>query len=323
MVTTEVFKKLKPMLATSSAPFSSNEYIYEVKWDGFRCLSYLDKVTLLMSRNSLDFSHKFPELAGINGLAKRRPLILDGEIVIMDQGVPSFYELQKRGWAREAGAITRAAGGKPAIYVVFDILYAGDDKLMGLPLVERKDILKRHIEPNERLVISEGVDECGNEFYRACVTKGLEGVVAKRQDSLYLPGKRSPNWKKFKKAFEGEFIVCGYKQTHGGSRRVDSLLLGCSTEGKLVYQGTVGVGLGGITGERLYEVLSLLKQDSPLFNIPREAARGLNWVKPAICCAVKFLEPAKDGGLRHPVFRGVREDLGVVDCTGISGAMGC
>lgn len=323
MVTQELFNKLKPMLAVSSEPFDSSEFLYEVKWDGFRCLSYLDdNKTVLHSRNNLDFSLKFPELAGINKLARGLPLILDGEIIIMDQGVPSFYELQKRGWTREPQAIMRAARANPATYVVFDILYAGDEKLTELPLSRRKEILIQTMDVAECLFISESIPVSGRDFYAACIARGLEGVVAKKSDSRYLPGKRSDNWRKFKKAFEGDFVICGFKQTHPGSDRVDVLLLGGFDSGQLHFQGTVGVGLGGIAGQRMYQLLHPLKSDTSLFPVPKEVLHRLSWVRPQLCCSVEFLEPARDGGLRHPVFRGVREELGVTDCTGITGALG-
>lgn len=320
MITKEILKKLKPMLAVSAEPFNSEEYIYEVKWDGFRCLSFLGDITALQSRNNLDFTRKFPELEGLHRHAKK-PVIIDGEIVIMDNGIPSFYELQKRGWAKDKLAIAKAAREKPATYVVFDILYAGDEKLIGLPLSKRKEILREMIRPDERIYISEGIPENGIEFYRACVDRDLEGIVAKKLDSVYLPGKRSHHWKKIKKSLEGDFVVCGYKQTVKGSSRADSLLLGVVLKDSLVFQGLVGSGLGGIIGGEIYKLLKPLNRDNPLFKIPRELARGLIWVKPAVCVSVEFLEPAKDGGLRHPVFRGIRQDLEPEECTGIEGAL--
>lgn len=316
-----VLSKLKPMLATSSPPFDSKDYIFEVKWDGFRCLSYLGGSTVLQSRNRLDFTHKFPELEGLHHLIKKGPLVVDGEIIIMDGGIPSFYELQKRGWTRDTMSAAAQAAQKPATYVVFDVLYSGEDKLLNLPLLDRKEILRQVLASDERLFISEGVSERGIDFYRACIARDLEGVVAKKTDSTYMPGKRSPYWKKFKKAFEGEFIICGYKMSQAGSERVDGLLLGVIAEGGPVFQGTVGVGLAGLVGRELYKMLAVIRSETPLFKVPREAARGLVWVIPKYCCAVEFLEPARDGGLRHPVFRGLRMDLNPEDCTGIAGAI--
>ncbi len=320
MVAINTFRKLRPMLATSAEPFNSKDFIYEVKWDGFRCLSYLGEETILQSRSGLDFTRKFPELAGINKLARRRPVIVDGEIIIMDAGLPSFYELQKRSWTQDSGSIAAAAAKKPATYIVFDILYAGGDKLISLPLAERREILRSLIEPGKNLLLSEGIYEQGVEFYRACIDRNLEGVVAKKLDSVYVPGKRSTSWFKFKKALAGDFVICGYKQTHKGSKRVDSLLLGCYCGGSLAFQGIVGVGLGGVTGQKLYNLLHPLQRDVPLFGVPKEIVRGLTWTEPITCCTVEFLEPAKDGGLRHPVFKGIREDLTPQECSGIAGA---
>ncbi len=321
MVTKELLKKLKPMLAVSAEPFDSEEYIFEVKWDGFRCLSFLGDTTVLQSRNNLDLSHKFPELSNLHRQIEGQPVILDGEIVIMDNGVPSFYELQKRGWSGEKSAIQRAAREKPATYVVFDILFVGDEKILNLPLLKRKEILKSIITPDDRLYISEGIPEDGTEFFRACVERDLEGIVAKKADSTYVPGKRTPYWKKIKKSLEGEFVICGYKQTVKGSNRVDVLLLGCPGEKGFVFQGSVGVGLGGVTGRKIFSLLKPLEIKTPIFRVPREIAKGMTWVEPVICCAVEFLEPARDGGLRHPVFRGLRQDIRPADCTGIAGAL--
>lgn len=321
MITPEVLEKLKPMLAVSAEPFDSGNFLYEVKWDGFRSLAYLGESTVLQSRNKLDFSSKFPELSLIHRQALVRPLIIDGEIIIMEDGVPSFYELQKRGWGGKNGVIARAARTSPATYVVFDILYRENDNLMNLPLTDRKKVLRQVLRPNERICISEGIEGRGIEFYHACIERDLEGIVAKKMDSPYLPGKRSSNWRKIKKSLEGEFIVCGYKQTSNASRRVDALILGCLIENKLVFQGAVGVGLGGVLGEKLYNLLLPLHNILPLFRDPQDTIRGVTWVKPSLCCSVQFLEPARDGGLRHPVFRGLRTDLGPEDCTGIAGAI--
>lgn len=310
------------MLAVSSEPFDSDEYFFEVKWDGFRCLSLLNKEgTILKSRNNTNFSFKFPELCKINDSATKKPVILDGEIVIMDGGVPSFYELQKRGWTSEVKAISRAAQSNPATYVVFDILFYDKVALYNLPLQQRKEILKESITPNESIYISEGITGHGLAFYEACVQKNLEGIVAKKIDSIYIPGKRSVHWKKIKKSLEGDFIICGFKQSEKGSQRVDGLILGCFHENKLAYQGTVGVGLAGMTGKMLFAKLFHHQLPNPLFKVPKEVNRNIQWVEPVFCCSVQFLEPAKDGGMRHPVFRGLREDLRPNDCKGIFEAL--
>ncbi len=315
------FRTLDPMLAVPAEPFSSPEYIFEVKWDGFRCLAYLDDNTILQSRNRLEFGHKFPELEGITRLIRKHPAIIDGEIIIMEGGRPSFYELQKRGWTKDVRSIARESAVKPATLVVFDILLSGDTVVTGVPLAERKEILREIVEPDDRIFISEGIPGKGLEVYQACIEQELEGVVGKRADSLYYPGRRVEFWKKFKKAHEGDFVICGYRQTHENTERVDSLILGCPVGNEMVFQGAVGVGLGGITGQKLYRELRSLIIDTPLFKVPQNVSRGLKWVRPVICCSVEFLEPARDGGLRHPVFRGLRHDLDPEECTGIAGAV--
>ncbi|WP_418790265.1 non-homologous end-joining DNA ligase [Phosphitispora sp. TUW77] len=311
------FRKLKPMLATSASPFNSPEYIFEVKWDGFRCLAYFDDdKTVLQSRNRLDFSNKFPELGQIHRLVARHPAIIDGEIIIMENGKPSFYELQKRGWTSDDRSIARKSAAKPATYVAFDILFAGEEILTGVPLIERKEILKGIVEPDDRLFVSEGIPEKGREIYHACIKQDLEGVIGKKSDSLYYPGRRTQYWKKFKKVYEGDFIICGYKQTYDNSERVDSLILGLLEGTQMFFQGAVGVGLGGTPGKALYKALQPLINDKPLFELPQDVVRGIKWVKPEICCSVEFLETARNGRLRHPVFKGLRVDLEPEDCSG-------
>lgn len=317
-----VFDKLKPMLAVSSEPFDSDEYIFEVKWDGFRCLSLIcDGRIIIKSRNNLSFSDRFPELMNIGNSITKQPVILDGEIVVLDGGMPSFYEIQKRGWMKERGSILRASKTKPATYVVFDVLHLGEENLFNMPLERRLEILGEVTRPDDRIYVSEGILGQGIAFYQACMQRNLEGIVAKQIDSTYIPGKRSQYWRKIKKSLEGDFVICGFKQSEKGSRRIDVLLLGCAIQNGLAYQGTVGVGLAGKTGEILFELLSSHKRPDSLFKVPKEVNRHINWVEPFTCCSVQFLEPARDGGMRHPIFRGLREDLKPEECTGIIGAL--
>lgn len=315
------FNKIQPMLAVTAEPFDSEEYLFEVKWDGFRCLSLHEPGhTFLKSRNNRSFDQKFPELAGIHENMGRQSVILDGEIIIMDQGTPSFYQLQKRGWAQDEETIKRNAKIKPATYIAFDIISLGNEDLTQMPLEKRRELLKEIIRQDDRIYVSEAMTGQGKAFFQICAERNLEGVIAKKIDSLYMPGKRSAEWKKIKKSLEGDFIICGFKQTVRETARLDALILGIYLEKKLVFQGAVGVGLGGSMGEIVYQLVSSLKRETPLFPVPQDINKGIQWIAPLVCCSVQYLEPSKEGGLRHPVFRGVREDLQPHACTGISGS---
>ena len=296
------------MLAVNSEPFDSPDFLYEVKWDGYRCLAYLEaNKTVLRSRNQREITPVFPELAGLHNHVRKRPALLDGEIVIFQSGLPSFAALQARAFAADPEKTARLAGKAPALLITFDLLYSGGVSCLREPLEKRKEILAEILVAGGPAVISEFISGRGREFFRACAERGLEGVVAKRLGSPYLPGKRSLCWRKFRHTKEIDLVICGYQKGRGG-RKLGSLVVAESAAGKLLYRGKVGSGLDREEERRLLELLPSLEIKTPPLDLPPQEGRGVLWVKPALVCAVNFLGLTGDGLLRHPVYRGLRFD---------------
>lgn len=307
---------LRPMLAVNSEPFDSEAHLFEVKWDGYRCLAYLAENTELRSRNLLDLTAKFPELAGLHRQIQGRPAILDGEIVVLDNGKPSFAGLQARGRMNDLKRIGRASLEKPAVFIAFDILYLKGRSVLELPLEERKELLKVDVEPGDEVALSQFILEAGGDFYKACVKEGLEGVVAKRLDSVYLPGRRSAAWKKIRHTREADLIIGGYQYGTAG-RNLGSLVLGGYREGKLVYQGKVGTGFSLREAEALLEGLRQLEIIKETMAVPREERKRTRWVRPVLVCNVEYLTTTAEGYLRHPVFKGIRTDKSPEECQAV------
>ncbi|TDA69985.1 MAG: ATP-dependent DNA ligase [Clostridia bacterium] len=295
------------MLAVPGSPFDSPEFIYEVKWDGYRCLAYLDRETRLQSRNLLDISARFPELADLHRTVTATPVVLDGEIIVLgEDGRPSFSRLQARGRLSEPRRT-------PAIYVAFDALFYQGQNICREPLLRRKERLEQAVPERENLIISRYVEEHGRDFFRACVQAGLEGTMAKEKGSLYLPGKRSPHWRKFRHTRQGDFVVVGYEPGRG-KRLLGSLILAESRDGNLVYRGKVGTGFDRGEEEYLWQQLLNLAPSPPPFSaIPQEASRAI-WVQARLVCTVRYLEMTPEGCLRHPVYAGLRPDKEPEEC---------
>jgi len=305
---------LRPMLAVSSEPFDSSDYLFEIKWDGYRCLIYLeDNTTILRSRNGFDLSGQFPELAGLHKEVKQQPAILDGEIVVLKNGKPSFSRIQSRGRLKDPIRIGRARAEDPAIFIPFDILYCAGKNIMELTLKTRKERLEESVVNGEAIVTSQYILNEGLKFFAACVEQGLEGVVAKKIDSIYLPGRRSSSWLKFRHTREADLVICGYQPGVSG-RRLGSLVLGGYKDGRLVYQGKVGTGFSEQEYEALLDGLRKLEVVQEPLLVPREEKRRTIFVRPSLVCSVEYLTTTGEGYLRHPVYRGIRWDKPPEEC---------
>ncbi len=305
---------VKPMLAVPAQPFDDTDYFFEIKWDGYRCLAYLDGQTTLVSRNLKNITDTFPDLRGLSQYVRDKPLVLDGEIIVLNDGIPSFDALQSRAKLMNENRVFRAAQVLPAIYVAFDILYRRGKSLMQFSLSERRDCLQKVVITGNNLIISQPVLGDGVSYYRACVDKGLEGVVAKRMDSIYVPGTRSIYWKKLRHTREVDLVICGYRAGQG-SRLLGSLVLAAWNGANFVYQGMVGSGFSRD------EELSLLKKLADLGTISRPLqdsnlvpVHDIHWVRPRLVCRVEYLTLTRDGILRHPVYKGLRGDKAPEEC---------
>lgn len=290
-------KNISPMLiAQMQEPFDDPEWIYELKLDGLRCIAYLenDKVILRNKRN-MELLPRFIELKDIYKQVTDR-CILDGELVVMVNGVPDFYELQKRTMLTSKTRIGLEAARLPASFVAYDCLQAGDKVLLDVPLMERKQILKKLVQENERMAISRYIPENGVQLFQLTIEKELEGVVAKKASSLYYQGKRTKDWIKFKRMADKDFLICGYEPG-----KVISLILGEYRNGELVYAGTVSWGVRR-------EVIKALTKGNCPFRENVKPDGDIVWCKPEKTCIVEYMPNTLDA-LRQPVFKGIRDDV--------------
>lgn len=312
-IKTATLPVIHPMLAVSSQPFDSPGHLYEIKWDGYRGLVYLDGGTDILSRNLIDIGLKFPELGQLHNQVGGQPAVIDGEIVVFENGKPSFAGIQSRGRSVGDGLISRGSIERPAVFVAFDVLYHKGKTVMDLPLGERKKLLGEMVSPGDEIILSQYISENGVDFYNACAGQGLEGVVAKALASPYLPGRRSAHWKKFRHTREADLIICGYQPGRGG-RALGSLVLGACREGRPVYQGKVGTGFDSREAAALLEALGRIETGQAVPETPAAEKKQTRWVKPLLVCTVNYLTTTAEGYLRHPVYRGLRRDKSPGEC---------
>jgi DNA ligase D-like protein (predicted ligase)/DNA ligase D-like protein (predicted 3'-phosphoesterase) len=293
-------------------PFSGKNWIFEIKWDGFRAIAYVNHELSLKSRNQKELKYNFPELGELIQLA--RNVVLDGEIVVMKEGKPDFQALLERGQATSPVEIELKSKRSPVVYVVFDILEKEGVSLVDLPLTERKRILKDSVKEGKHVLLSDFVEEKGEAYYNVALEKGLEGVMAKKKDSFYEPGIRSSSWLKIKKLRSCDCVIFGY--TRGSGTREDTfgaLLLGLYDGNKPVYIGKVGTGFSQAVLQTLTEKFRKLKINKAPFkpDIPNE----VTWLKPDLVCAVGYQVVTHDRRLRMPRFVGLRGDKLPSECT--------
>ena len=303
----------QPMLATLAEPFDSAAFIYEIKWDGYRCLAFLDSNTRLLSRNAKDLTQVFPDLAQLNQRIKYPGCLLDGEIVALRNGKPSFSQLQKRAQLRNELLIKRAVHNIPVVYIVFDLLYRNHQPVFQEPWENRRNLLEETVIPGEELIISSYIEKNGRDYFKSISDLGLEGVIAKKKDSPYLPGKRVKHWLKFKRKQSGPFIICGYLPNPTSRGTIASLLLGAFRGKKLQPFGMVGTGFSSAELAVLYEELNRIRTDHPPFALATPIP-SICWLKPVVVCEIEYLELTEEGLLRHPSFQRIRPDLKPQDC---------
>ena len=303
-------KNIKPMLiGEMQEAFNSPDYIYELKLDGERCIAYLDKdVTELRNKRNIKILVKVPELSNIHKQAKRR-CILDGELIVVKDGKPNFYEIQRRSLMSNAFKIQLASSRLPASFTAFDILYYDDHVVTDLPLMQRKKLLEKVIKENERIAISRFIEERGVEFYQLAKQNELEGIVAKRKDSKYYLGKKTKDWIKIKYLLDADFVVCGYIFKENA---VISIVLGQYSGKELVYKGHVTLG---ISTEDFKLIESMPRKSAQPFNDLPSGNDNAVWIEPNLVCIVKFMMKTANGSLRQPVFKGLRDDKDPNDCT--------
>lgn len=309
-------RNISPMLATLvDKPFDAEGWVYEVKWDGYRALAYLDggKVDI-RSRNNKLFNEKFYPV--YNALKELKlNAVLDGEIIVVnEQGISSFENLQ--GWRSEADGELK--------FYVFDVLWLNGYSLMQLPYTTRRKTLQRIIPDSTLVHLSQTFDSTGTEFFNVAKKMELEGIMAKKADSQYIPGTRSKEWLKIKVGKRHEVVVGGYTQNEGSSKAFSSLLVGMYENGILHYTGKVGTGFTSKVQKELMDKFRKLETNANPFDIepdinkpsrfrPNPPKATVTWLKPRLVAEVSYAEITGDGTMRHPSFEGLREDKKATD----------
>ncbi len=306
--------KIAPMLAAAAdEPFDSPEFTYEAKWDGVRTIAFIDGGEVrLQTRNLLDCTRQYPEGTQVaEALTGAYQAIVDGEIVALDEkGVPSFQRLQPRMHVSDDSTVRKLRRSTPVIYQVFDLLYADGEDLTRKPLRDRLRRLDEALTPMGAIRRSEGFVGTGVALFEAAKEQGLEGIIAKRLDSTYQPGARSPAWVKVKAFRTMDCVIGGWTAGQGGrASTLGALLLGVYREGKLEPVGHVGTGFDERT---LKDLLAMLEEHesptSPFATMPR-TNQPARWCMPELVCEVEYTEITRDGTLRHPTYRGLRPDV--------------
>ena len=309
--TAEFPQKVAPMLATMvDKPFDKEGWQFEIKWDGYRVVAFCNKKKVeLKSRNDKSYNEKFyPVHKALQEWNKNA--VVDGEVVVFDEnGKPNFGALQN--WRTEADG--------EIFFYVFDILWMDGKDLKKIPLSERRTILKQIIPENSIVRFSENFEVSGIEFFETAKKIGLEGIMAKKADSIYSEGNRSKAWLKIKANKRQEMVIGGYTKNDDSSKTFSSLLLGVYENGKLIYTGKAGTGFNDkqqiemlkqfepyITPSPPFTELPDINKPSRFRSKPPHALAV--WMKPELVCEVSFTEMTKDGIMRHPSFEAMRID---------------
>ncbi len=295
---------IKPMLGTTAnKPFDSNEWIFEIKWDGYRAVADLhDKPLQLYSRNGLSFLGKYPVIE--DELKKQtHQMILDGEIVAYgEDDKPNFQALQHFDENPDA----------PLFYHVFDLLFLNGYSTKDLPLIQRKELLKEALVETPHVKFCDHVENEGKAFYNTVLQANLEGMMAKKKSSTYHEGIRSADWIKIKNHNTDEAVIVGYTEPRGSRKYFGSLILAKYHDGELRFAGHAGSGFKDKSLKEIYGLLQRLETNKMPFAKKPTTNTPPTWVIPQLVCTVKYAHLTNDGLFRHPVFIGIREDLEAV-----------
>ncbi len=298
---------IKPMLCkVSDNAFDEKEWAFEIKWDGYRAIADLSNDDIrLYSRNGVDFSQKFKKVMNSLKLQEHQ-MVLDGEIVAYDdKGKPNFQWLQQ-------------IGDSPNLvltFQVFDLLWLNGHSTENLTYLQRKELLKEALTENEVIKYSDHVLENGKEFFQAAKDLGLEGIVAKKTESLYRENIRSSEWLKIKIHKSDEAVVCGFTAPKGSRKKFGALILGKYVDGKMVFCGHTGGGFNDQSLSEIYDKMQPLITDKSVFKITPTTNTKATWIKPELVAEIKFTELTKDLIYRHPIFLRLRDDLHPDDVT--------
>lgn len=303
--------KFSPMLATLvDKPFDAENWTFEVKWDGYRAIANCrGKDVSLISRNNKSFNEKFyPITTAIKQLNLNA--VLDGEIIISNkEGISSFGDLQN--WRSEADG--------ELLYYVFDLLWLDGYLLFDVPLLQRREILKKMLPQHPAIQLSQTFNAPGTTFYEVAKNMNLEGIIAKKADSVYVPGVRTREWLKIKIAQRQEVVIGGFTRNEGTTKLFSSLLVGVFDKNTLHYTGKIGTGFTDKVQQEIMEQFKPFIQKNCPFSVepdynkpsrfrPNPPKATATWLKPELVCEVAFAEITSDGVMRHPSFEGIRID---------------
>lgn len=297
-------KNISPMLLNEvKEPFDDEDYIYELKLDGIRCVAYIEqKSVTLQNKRFKDLTDIYPELSDICKCVKKR-VILDGELVVLTDGKPDFYALQKRSLMGDKFRISLAAKKNPVQFVAYDILYFDGKDLTDKPLMERKEILSKAVTEGHNLSVSRWIEKNGVAFFELAKKENLEGIVAKKKDGLYHIGKRTSDWIKIKVMQDEDLLVLGYQPDDDGN--VKDLILGYYDEsGELKCRGKVYLGVSKAERKIIADFAKKNTVKRPWF----EKYKNVVWLKPQLVGTVQYMHETESGGMRQPVWKGLRDN---------------
>jgi bifunctional non-homologous end joining protein LigD len=305
-------QQVKPMLARlGDLPANDERWAYEIKWDGVRAIGYAEGGRLrLESRNGNDITPRYPELLSLGRALASTEAVLDGEVVAFDDsGRPSFQKLQGRMHLTSEHVVRRLAASDPVAYLIFDLLWLDGRSLMELPYLERRERLIALGLQGDRWQTPAHHLGDGAALLEASRAQGLEGIIAKRRDCPYTAGRRSPTWVKVKNVRRADVVVGGWLPGEGRrSERFGALVVGFYEDGELRYAGRVGTGFDEAELRRLQGLMEpLALQASPFAG--RQPPRETRFVEPVLVAAVVYGEWTQTRTLRHPVYKGLRDDV--------------
>ena len=299
-----------PMLAVSGSalPANGKEWGFEYKWDGVRALFYHNPGAIrILARSGNVITESYPELEALGRLLKKHRVVLDGEVVALDERHrPSFAKLQRRMHVRHPSATLMA--DTPVFFVVFDVLYLDGKTLVDEAYSDRRKRLEGLELAGDFSGIGPSQVDRGKVMMKTAAERGLEGVVAKKLDSKYLPGVRSPNWLKLKVIQRQEFVVGGWTPQDGSPGRVGSLLLGYYDQGQLRFAGRIGTGFSDEEHRRLAKIFKRFESKSNAFDDPVSRMKGTIFLQPELVAEVEYRRWPDGGMVQHGVYKGLRDD---------------